>query len=86
MCWWFDSALGHQEHRSRNANLCRLAFLFPKQELLVSGLFPVRLRLMPSDKDRPNRPNVYRVVPHESDVTEYGRMIYGPRKAAGRNG
>lgn len=41
LCWWFNSAPGHQEHPSRNANHHRLAFFLSELQLLVSGLFPV---------------------------------------------
>ena len=40
MCRWFDSAPGHQEHRSRNANHHWLAFLFVSRTVLVSGPSP----------------------------------------------
>ncbi len=41
MCRWFDSAPGHQEHTSRNADHHGLAFLLSELQILVSGLFPV---------------------------------------------
>ena len=42
MCRWFDSAPGHQEHRSRNAHSCKWALSFLGCSSPRVGQFPVR--------------------------------------------
>jgi hypothetical protein len=40
LCRWFDSAPGHQEHRSRNAHSSKWALSFLGFVVLGSGLYP----------------------------------------------